>query len=193
MRPCLGFVLCAILVPAIYGQSKLDFPQMVVGGGYETVIQIINEVEADNTILIEVFDGWLSGASNGTPCPVQFDGGDPASTRSITLRPFQEVTTTLTLPGSTIQNGWVAIHSATPGGKVSGNLIFRQKDGGRVADSVGVASSQRYRHGVIQIDERDDGSYTGLAFVNPNPAPVTVALDLFQAAEKVASFSSVAA
>ena len=50
----LVFFLC--LTPLL-GQTELDFPQMAVGGNpaYETVLQILNEVETGNAVTIDIF------------------------------------------------------------------------------------------------------------------------------------------
>jgi hypothetical protein len=162
---------------------------MVVGGPYETVVQVANEVAADNSVVIDVFRGRLAGSANGTPFPVRFDGGSPASSQTVTLHAYQEMSTVLTVQDTAVQNGWVRIRSTTAGGKMSGNLIFRQREGGKIVDSVGVASSQRFRYAVVQIDEREEGAYTGVAFANPEPATVTVAIDLYQADKNIGSFA----
>ena len=172
-------VICA--APA-YAQSDLVFAHIALGGNpaYETVLQVINEVEADNPIVIEVYQGRLSGAANGTPLPVAFDGGVPAATRSVTLAPFQELTTLLTVDGTTLRNGWLRVRSSLAGGKISANLLFRQRSGSTIIDSVGATSPQKYRRAVIQVDQREAGSDTGVAFVNSDSTPVNVTLDLYQ-------------
>lgn len=189
MRVILGIAALFVLAVPCWAQSDLAFPHIAVGGPYETVVQVANEVAADNSIVIEVFRGRLAGSANGTPFPVRFDNGAPASSRAVTLHSYQEMSTVLTLQDSTVQNGWVRIRSTTAGGKMSGNLIFRQRESGKIADSVGVASSQRFRYAVIQIDEREEGAYTGVAFVNPGLSAVTVAIDLYQADKKIGSFA----
>lgn len=175
----LVFFLC--LTPVL-GQTELDFPQMAVGGSpaFETVLQIINEVETSNAITIDVFQGASAGSANGTPLQVRFDGGALASSRAVTLTAFQELTTVLSVTDATARNGWVRVRSGTVGGKISGNLLFRVKSGASVSDSVGVTSTQRFRHAVVQVDNREDGSSTGVAFVNPDSTAVTVTIDLYQ-------------
>jgi hypothetical protein len=56
-------------------QSDLVFPHLAVGGSpaYETMLQIINEVEANNPITIDVFQRLLAGSTNG-----RLLGGIPA-------------------------------------------------------------------------------------------------------------------
>ncbi|HEY3132796.1 MAG TPA: hypothetical protein VGL91_25315 [Acidobacteriota bacterium] len=190
MRRYLGvfvFLLCVLpFFASLQAQSDLAFPQITVGGQYETVVQVINEVGqptgTTNDVTITVFQGSSAGTANGTAFPVRFDGGSPQSSKTFSLAAFQELTTILTTTDTTPRNGWIRITSALAGGKISANLLFRTKVSGTVTDSVGVASPQRFRHAVIQVDSRDLGSNTGLAFVNPDPSAVTVTMDLYQGA-----------
>jgi len=180
-------MLLCFSVPAS-AQSDLVFPHLAVGGSpaYETVLQIINEVEADNLITIDVFQGLLAGSANGSPLAVKFEDGTAAATRSLTLAPFQELTTILGSSDGKLANGWVRIRSTLAGGKISGNLIFRQRSGNTIVDSVG-AAGQRFRRAIVQIDQREAGSNAGLAFANPEAMPVTVILDLFQGSNRIAA------
>ncbi|MBI2821111.1 MAG: hypothetical protein HYX74_02700 [Acidobacteria bacterium] len=162
---------------------------MAVGGNpaFETVLQIANDVETNNSVIIEVLQGSSAGPANGAPLPVSFDGGPLTASQTVTLAPFQEFTTVLSVADTTPQNGWVRVRSNTTGGKISGNLLFRQRSGGTVIDSVGVSSPQRFRHAIIQVDNREPGSNTGLAFVNPDSTPVTVTIALYQGTRLVST------
>ena len=127
----LVFSFCLTPLLGQLTQSELNFPQMAVGGSpaYETVLQILNAVETSNAITIDVFQGSSSPSANGTPLQVRFDGGAPESSRSVTLTPFQEFTTVLSASDATSRNGWIRVRSSTAGGKMSGNLLFRVKNG----------------------------------------------------------------
>jgi hypothetical protein len=110
-----------------------------------------------------------------------------ATSRALQLTPFQELSTVITSGDGVLRNGWVRVRSTTPGAKISGNLLFRQRNtAGTVTGSVGVTSPQRFRHSIIQVDNRDAGSDTGVAFVNPDSSPVTITIDLFQGVNPVA-------
>jgi len=179
------FLLCVLpFFASVQAQSDLAFPQITVGGQFETVIQVINEVGqpagTTNDVTISVFQGSSAGTANGTPFQVRFDGGALQSQKTFPLAAFQELTTVLTITDTTPRNGWVRINSSLAGGKISANLLFRTKSGTTVTDSVGVASPQRFRHAVIQVDSRELGADTGLAFVNPDSAAVTITIDLYQ-------------
>jgi hypothetical protein len=181
--------LLLVLAAPVYAQSELAFPHLALGGSptYETIVQVINEVEASNSITIEVFNGRLSGSANGTPVAVRFDGGTPATSLSVTLAPYQEFTTLLTTSGTTLINGWLRVRSSLAGGKISGNLIFRQRSGGALIDSVGAPSPQKFRRAVIQIDQREAQADTGIAFVNTEDTPLNVTIDLYQGIDRVAT------
>jgi hypothetical protein len=173
----------------LYGQSNLVFPHLAVGGTptYETVLQLMNEVGTDNPIVIDVYQGRLSGSANGNPLAVRFDGSPASASRSVTLSPYQELATVLTGDTTALKVGWLRVRSTIAGGKISGTLLFRQRSGNTLLDSVGVGAAQRFRRAVIQVDQRETGSNTGLAFANPDDSAVTVTLDLFQGSTRVAS------
>jgi hypothetical protein len=183
-----AFLAGVFFIAPLRAQTELAFPHLAIGGNpaYETVLQIINEIEVANPVVIEVFQGGLAGAANGTPLPVRFDGGNPASSLSFTLTPYQEFSTILSASQSSVMNGWLRARSTLAGGKISGNLIFRQKTGSTIIDSVGATSPQRFRKAVIQVDQREAGSNTGLAFANPDSTAVQVILDLFRGSERLA-------
>jgi hypothetical protein len=187
-------ILTVILLPvALCAQSDLAFPQIAIGGNpvYETLLQVINEVDTVNAITVEVFQGSLSGASNGQPLQVRFDGGAPTASYSVSLTPYQEYTTRLTGADATLRNGWLRLRSSAPGGKVSGSVIFRQKTGSSLADTVGATSPQRFRRAVVLVDQREAGSDTGVAMANTTATAITVMFDLFQGAVRAVSPVSV--
>ena len=166
---------------AAFGQSDLTLTQAAIGPPFETVVQVINEVQTNITVTIEVFQG-SSTTANGSPMTVRFDGGTAtALPQTFNLGAFQELTTVLTGPDAVLRNGWIHVFSSGSGAKISGSLFFRTKTGTTVTDSVGVPSTQRFRHAVAQFDNREAGVGTGIAFCNPDDTPVTVNLDVFQA------------
>jgi hypothetical protein len=193
MRACLTVLSIFLLAAAVCAQSDLAFPQIAVGGSpaYETLLQVINEVDAVNAITVDVFQGSVPGTSNGQPLQVRFDGSAPASSYTVSLTPYQELTIKLTGADATLRNGWLRLRSGTSGGKVSGSVIFRQKTGSSLVDTVGAPSPQRFRRGVVLVDQREAGSDTGIAMANTTANPVTVVLDLFQGADRAVSPVSV--
>jgi hypothetical protein len=104
----------------------------------------------------------------------------------VTLTAFQEFSTTITGTGTALMNGWVRVRSSLSGSKIAASLLFRQRTGAAVVDSVGSPTPQRFRNGMIQLDHRDSGSATGIACVNPDAQAVSVTLDLFQGAKRLA-------
>ncbi len=171
------FALCLVSLKA---QNDLYFPQIAVGGGYETVLQVLNEENVTETITVEVFEGISSETDNGSPLAVKFDGGTPVSSLVQTLNPYQEFSTLLSSSDTSLHVGWLRVHSSVAGGKIGANLFFRTKSGNTVIDSVGVLASQGLRFGLLQVDNRAAGSDTGVAFANPTDSAVDVLIDLFQ-------------
>jgi hypothetical protein len=182
------FLILLVLAAPLYAQSDLAFPHLALGGNpaYETILQVINEVETNNPIVIEVYNGKLTGNANGTPMAVRFDGGNPATFLSVTLAPYQEFSTVMTISGTTLVNGWVRVRSTLSGGKISGNLIFRQRSSGTIIDSVGATTPQRFRRAVIQIDQREAQANTGISFANSDDTPLNILVDLYQGIDRVA-------
>ncbi|MGI8786042.1 MAG: hypothetical protein ACR2L2_20605 [Acidobacteriota bacterium] len=179
---CLVGLLCmALSATGLQAQSDLAFPHVVVGGPWETILQVTSEVGATVTVVVDVFQGGSTGASNGLPMAVRFDGSAPTSSRTVNLSAFEELSTVLSTADTTARNGWARVRSTTAASKISGNLIFRQRSGATVLDSVAVASPQRFKSATIQIDNREVGSNTGLAFVNPDSTPLAVHIDLYRA------------
>jgi hypothetical protein len=173
---------------AAFGQSDLALTQAAIGPPFETVVQVINEVQTNITVTIEVFQGASTAGANGTPMTVRFDGGAATNQGAVfNLGAFQELTTVLTGPDAVLRNGWIHVFSTGSGAKISASLFFRTKTGSTVTDSVGVPSTQRFRHAVVQFDNRDAGSRTGIAFCNPDSTSVTVNLDVFQANSQATS------
>jgi hypothetical protein len=189
MKTSAAILWFLVLAAPVYAQSDLVFPQIAVGGNpvYETVLHLVNEVDQDNPVTIEVFQGKLAGTANGTPLAVKFDGAAAAAARTVTLSSFQEFSTTITGTSMALMNGWLRVRSTLTGGKITGSLLFRQRTGATVVDSVGSPTPQRFRDGIIQLDHRDSGSGTGIAFVNPDAVPVDVTLDLFQGLKRLAT------
>lgn len=184
---------CAFLLTTatvVFSQSHLVFPQIVLGSGYETILQIMNEVETDNTVHVELRSGNLT-LFNGDPLWAQFNGTASSPSGTFSLAPFQELSVTLTRPDATTEllNGWAYVHSSTSGGKISASLIYRQKSNGRLLHSIGVAGARPFRYAVIQADHQESGIDTGIAFVNPYNVTLTVSIELFQAKQKIGSYS----
>ncbi len=180
MRNSLFHLIILLSSVSVWAESDLTFPQIAVGESFETILQIANDVASDDSVTFEVFSGDFEGHGNGEPFPVQFDDGEPTAVLTRQLSPFEEITVRISLTGSKLRNGWLRVRSAATGGKVSGSLIFRVRSGEMVFDSVGVTNAKRYRFAQIQFDDREPNVATGVAFVNPDDAPVEVTIDLFR-------------
>lgn len=169
------------LVAEPRAQTDLSFPQIVVGEAFETIVQVANEVAVADQVVFETFTGEQPPDSpGGDPLAVRFDGGPPATSLIRSLAPFEEITLGISLEGAPLQPGWLRVRSLTPGGKVTAGLFYRVTSNGRVLDSVGVPDTRRQRFARIQFDDRDQGSDTGVALINPEDEGVEVAVDLYQ-------------
>jgi hypothetical protein len=172
----------AFLLSPLQAQTELNFPQIAVGAGLETVLLVANDEATTDSVTIELYD------SEGQPLAAQFSNGPATASLRIDFQPFEDMKVVLSLPGPDLRVGWMRVRSETEGGKISGSLFYRIKDGAQVLDSIGVPDSRRYRFALLQFDNQEEGSNVGLAFANPDPIPVDVAIDFYQGEEPVAGF-----
>jgi len=187
MRWLVGVLIGWCLVGVALGQSDLSFPQIIVGESFETIVQVSNDVAVPDTVVLESFSEGTGEGGRGIPFPVQVNGGNPATESSFPISSFAEATFRLSLPGP-LKAGWVRVRSTSPGGKISASLYYRILQDTQVLDSVGVTNSKRYRFAQIQVDDREQSASTGVAFINPDDAPVHITADLFQGEKQVGHF-----
>jgi hypothetical protein len=182
MKQLAAVFFLAFLLTPLQAQSELTFPQIAVGAGMETVLLVANDEATTDSITIELYD------SEGEPLEAHFSNGPTTASLRIDFLPYEDMTVILSLPGPDLKVGWMRVRSETAGGKISGNLFYRIKEGGQVVLSIGVPDSRRYRFATLQFDNTEPGSNVGLAFANPDPTPVDVAIDFYQGEEPVAGF-----
>jgi DNA-binding beta-propeller fold protein YncE len=175
------------------GWTRIYFPQFASGGLYGTTIGAVNL--EDHEIILRVFayrnDGTLFTAAGGNPRVV------PVPARGEFLTSVQ---TLFGIGGAELNDGWLMIESnrqADPGPIGIGPASFGQIQGfvsygnDQQLAAVAAQATPRVTHNFSHAAEAQ-GFFTGLAFLNPNAADVTVSVEVFRPdGSPVGSFSLV--
>ena len=172
----LGF-MAAASAQNHYPKKDAAFGQVVVGGGYQTVINLTNrgtETYAGTLVLFRTVNNasvFWNPTVNGVP--VQ-DGE-----HEVEVRPAETVT--LRLTGTQLEAGAAILLSDNLflDNLIEANLTYLILDGGQVSDSVGIAPSKEFYRASIPFEQFKD---TALALVNGDMSGerhARVELDLF--------------
>ncbi len=153
-------------LPASLLASAAVFPQIAIGGAYESSIIAINPTAAESPAQVHLAD------SSGGP---------------ISASTFSRPGTTITLPlpglGSArlrsgsrdnTLTGYARLLTTSPGG---GGVLFRKITGDRVSSEAGVGASKAARSFRIYVDNTGD-AFSGYAVANPGTIPANVRLTL---------------
>jgi hypothetical protein len=138
--------------------NLLLFPQMVVGGGWESELTIVNMGASTAAGLIDFIN------QDGTDMAVSVDGSSPVMSVQYSLESASCRTYSLTSVGSTCA-GWVVALNY-PGiddrSSINGTLTYRYKIGGIVTSQVGVPPSQGIMEANLPYDNTNN-NYTAVA------------------------------
>ena len=172
----LGFVT-AVSAQNYFPKKDAAFGQVVVGGGYETVINLTNRGTGPYVGTLGLFRtvNNASMAWNPTINGVPVQDGE----YEVEVRPAETVT--LRLTGTQLEAGTAILLSDNLllDNLVEANLTYQILDGGQVSDSVGIAPSKEFYRAAIPFEEFGD---TALALVNGDMSGrrrATVELNLF--------------
>ena len=156
----LGFMAAA---PAqnFYPKKDAAFGQVVVGGGYETVINLTNRGTQPYVGTLELFRtvNEASVAWNPAINGVAVRNGK----YEVEIRP--RTTVTLRLTGTQLETGAAILLSDNLmlDNLIEANLTYLILDGGQVSDSVGISPSKEFYRAAIPFEEFKE---TALALVN---------------------------
>ena len=172
-------LLFLLLADFAFGQGTslpvaVRFPQIAVGGdaagaNYTALLQVVNNNSAATTGHLALY------ADAGTALSALFDGQGPQSSVDISLQPGQARQIQLTMNGP-LTTGWMEI-SYSPS-DASTTLILQSRSGATLLSEIGVQPSDAIDAGDLSV-ETDMGLNTGLAFANPNTAPLGVFVTLW--------------
>ncbi|MDD5542292.1 MAG: FG-GAP-like repeat-containing protein [Acidobacteriia bacterium] len=154
--------------------TPVYFAQLADGGGYKTIVVLVNPTGVNQTGQLNVFD------NNGNPLSVT----DTISAASGSTFPYLVKANGFFLlqtdgsPGS-IHVGWVQL--LPDGGTITpaGAGLFSYKTGGVLVTESGVPAVIPTTHALIYVD-LSNGHDTGLAIGNPSAGPITLLLKAFQ-------------
>lgn len=156
----LGFVT-AVSAQNYYPKKDAAFGQVVVGGGYETVINLTNRGTETYVGTLDLFRtvNNVSVVWNPTINGVPVQDGE----HEVEVRPAETVT--LRLTGTQLEAGAAILLSDNLllDNLIEANLTYLILDGGQVSDSVGIAPSKEFYRASIPFEQFGD---TALALVN---------------------------
>ncbi len=143
---------------------KLVFPQLAVGGGYESELTIVAQ-GGDYSAGSVHFIG-----QDGSALAVSVDGSAPTTSFSYYLFNKSSRTYRLTSSGAT-RSGWIALgndqRSQTYQGSISGILTYRYEIGNQLMSQIGVLPSRSISKGHLLFDNTN-GNKTALAVAMPD-------------------------
>jgi hypothetical protein len=169
----------------LVGSNPIYFPQIVVGGGYSTVVSLLN------TGAIPASGSLLLTNQSGNPYPVTVDqaGAERHSTSSDASAPIVASSVPIAiLPGGTriltltavnegdpAKSGWARVEGTWAA--LGGVAAFKLYDLGVLKTTAGVESSLPIESASIPVDNDDSQQrYTGYAIANPGNASMVVSL-----------------
>lgn len=166
--------------PAANVNEYSAFPQVAFGGGWETVVYLVNTGLVPQALKIEFF------SDDGLPLtlPVPNSIGN-----TIDVAVAQRKAAALTLQsGGPLQQGW--FRTKLPTG-VRSFVVFRQVVSGR-EDKESSSLLEKYltTEALYACDERS-GIVTGVAIANPNPDPITITMEILRDTGMGSEFRSV--
>lgn len=151
--------------PVLVTETDQIFPHLAIGGGWETILVIVN-MSRTNTIswTQEFYD------TNGSPLPVTYktipDGfTETSSSTRGTLDPEAGFNILLT-GGDSVRTGWSGIRYDTSQGRLGGYVTFRQRTSrGALEAFVPLSSYSDFRF-YLPVDNLE-GFNTAIAIANP--------------------------
>jgi murein DD-endopeptidase MepM/ murein hydrolase activator NlpD len=146
----------------------LVFPHVVVGGGWECDLTVLNQGAEDATGTISFF------LSDGSPMEVFVGGSGPKTSIDFQLL-WRSAKVFRISGGSTAAVGYaIGEQSSTSDhGSISGLLTYRFRQGGATIMQVGVKTAPRLFAAHIPYDNVN-GNRTAIAILSPDRAPVTL-------------------
>lgn len=156
------------------------FPQVVLGGGWETVVYLLNTSQTPQTLKLEFF------SDEGLPLSLPLSG-TASNTVDIAVAQRKAIAFPLRT-GGPLQQGW--FRGKLPVG-VKGYVVFRQVVTGR-EDKESSSLLEKYltTEALYACDE-GDGIVTGAAIANPNPHPITITMEILRDTGMVSEIRSI--
>jgi hypothetical protein len=147
------------------GATTLYSPQYVVGGGYQTMLSLVNLESLPRMVTLELIadDGALLGSQKVVPIPAR------GKVRISDQKAFLD-------SGNSLVQGYVRITSNGP--KLSGSVVFGDPERKKFSSSLPLVSNLLSSVVFDQIASNNT-FFTGVAILNPNESEVTATIDVF--------------
>jgi len=159
-----------------FAQTNIYSGQFAVGGGYTTIVTLLNTGGAPANGTITFTD------QQGNPFTVRvaMGGGQSTTVSSLALSNFPAggstfITISAVNTSDPTKSGWIRVEYT--GGSVSGVATFLQTEGTTLKTIAGVLSSQPLPFATIPVDNSGaEGRFTGFAIANQNSSAMSVRL-----------------
>lgn len=159
-----------------FAQTNIYSGQFAVGGGYTTIVTLLNTggASSNGTITFTNPDG------NPFTVRVTMGGGQSTTVSSLALSSFPAggstfITISAVNTSDPTRSGWIRVEYT--GGSVSGVATFLQTESNTLKTIAGVLSSQPVPFATIPVDNSDaEGRYAGFAIANQNSSSLSVRL-----------------
>jgi uncharacterized protein (TIGR03437 family) len=139
-----------------------SFPQLAVGGGWQTTLTLVNYGSQIVNCVTQFF------SDSGGPLLVSF-GGTPSATRTDTINPGGSIHLETQGGGATPTTGWASSQCAGP---MKASLLYRFYDHGVATGEAGVNAMAAPALSFTTFAE----TQTGIAYANPSILPATVTI-----------------
>jgi len=176
MFKCALAMIVLLSATQSFAQTNIYSGQFAVGGGYTTIVTLLNTGSAQSNGTITFTD------QQGNPFVVRvtMGGSQSITASSLALSSFPAGGSTFITIGAVnasdaTKSGWIRIEYT--GGSVSGVATFLQTEGTTLKTIAGVLSSQPLPFATIPVDNSgNEGRFTGFAIANQNSSSMTVRL-----------------
>ncbi len=152
--------------------SDTVFPHLATGGGWETVIVMVN-MSNETVTYSTYFNNQQGGPMNITFR--EYPGGNVVTTNAIrsTLSPGASFNFALFDATPATQVGWARVENQTPNSRLGGYAVFRQRIAGRADFEALVPLSSYEDHRFFLPVDEIQGFVTAMAICNPGGNLVT--------------------
>ncbi len=143
------------------------FPQVAVGGGFTTFLNMVNASASSVSATLTFFD------KSGAPFPIS--RAQLSVPISVVAGGVQTVTANPIGTDDPMKTGWALVTGLTS--PLSGVVTYELKAGNSITTAVGVLPSQPTAFATIPVNNDDSQRrYTGFAVANPNPGDLYLKL-----------------
>jgi len=153
--------------------GAIFFPQFVDGGGYTTILVLLNTSSGAETGTLQMLDDW------GTPLVVSYVGSTAGSMFKYSIPKGGAVRFQTDGAPTTTRTGWVKLTPDAGTSTPVGAGVFGYNPGNFLVTESGVPTAAATTHARIYVD-MSLGHGTGLAIGNPGSTSATITFKAYQ-------------